>query len=60
MLLRFLTILPIDINNLASNDLLELGRKRRKRETGEDNPKVRKEKERLAEIMFTVMFTLKM
>lgn len=55
MLLRYLTLLPIDINNLANKEYFEFGRKRRKRnEHGLDDSKINKEKERLAEIMFTV------
>ncbi|CAL8109983.1 unnamed protein product [Orchesella dallaii] len=61
MLLRYLTILPIDINNLANKDYFNFGKKRRKRDVnGLDEAKFAKEKERLAEIMFTVIRRLDM
>ncbi len=55
MLLRYLTLLPIDINYLANKNYFEFGKKRRKRNINEvEDSKINKEKERLAEIMFTV------
>jgi hypothetical protein len=47
MLLRYLNILPLDLNNIVSGE--GVGRKKRSLD-----PKVIKEKERLAETMFTV------
>lgn len=52
-LLRYLTILPINFNDLSNKDYFKLtNQKRRRREL--DNPKIVKEKQRLAETMFTV------
>ena len=47
MLLRYLNILPLDLNKFVTGDVL--GRKKRS-----TDPKVIQEKERLAETMFTV------
>lgn len=56
MLLRYVTVLPISINDLANKDYFNFGKKR-KRDLQEqfDESKIKKEKERLAEIMFTVI-----
>jgi len=55
MLLRYLTILPIDLNKISNGDFFEFTHGKRKKRSDSNFDKIEKERERLAETMFTVI-----